>query len=56
VLLLNYLHQPAATPYRSCHAIFVRQAAVATYDRVNDVAPALRTRVLSLRLFDHAHR
>ena len=27
VLLLNYVHQPAKTPYRASHAIFVREGA-----------------------------
>ncbi|MDP9111664.1 MAG: DUF1203 domain-containing protein, partial [Candidatus Eremiobacteraeota bacterium] len=27
LLLLNYTHQPAYTPYRSSHAIFVREGA-----------------------------
>ena len=25
-LLLNHLHQPAATPYRASHAVYVREA------------------------------
>ena len=31
VLLLNYLHQPADTPYRASHAIFVREWAETPY-------------------------
>ncbi len=51
MLLLNYEHQDAATPYRSRHAIFV-------CDGAEDVAPAagelpeqLRSRLLSVRAF-----
>jgi hypothetical protein len=52
LLLLNYLHQPADTPYRSGHAIFVRERAVAPTDLVGDIPPAMRIRPLSLRAFD----
>lgn len=52
LLLLNYLHQPADTPYRSGHAIFVRERAVAPTDLVGDLPPAMRARPLSLRAFD----
>ena len=33
LLLLNYLHQPADTPYRASHAIFVREWAETPYQR-----------------------
>jgi hypothetical protein len=54
VLLLNFEHQPANSPYRSSHAIFVseRAAQAATYR--NDVPQALRDRMLSLRAFNDA--
>jgi len=52
VLLLNYVHQDAATPYRASHAIFVREGASETYDRVGEVPDVLRARTLSLRSFD----
>jgi hypothetical protein len=52
LLLLNYLHQPADTPYRSGHAIFVRERAVVPTDLVGDIPPAMRARPLSLRAFD----
>ncbi len=53
-LLLNYVHQDAATPYRASHAIFVREGASETYDRVGEVPEVLRARSLSLRAFDAA--
>jgi len=34
VLLLNHTCQPADTPYRATHAIFVREGAAKTYDAV----------------------
>jgi hypothetical protein len=52
VLLLNYTHQPADTPYHASHAIFVREGAQARYDRTDEVPEALRLRTLSLRAFD----
>ncbi|AVP99950.1 DUF1203 domain-containing protein [Ahniella affigens] len=54
VLLLNYEHQPADTPYRSRHAIFVHEQATATFDAVDTVPPALKRRVLSIRAFSAA--
>lgn len=54
VLLVNYLHQPAETPYRSCHAIYVLEGARQRYDRINEVPALFRTRLLSVRAFDHA--
>lgn len=54
LLLLNYLHQPADTPYRSGHAVFVRERAVAPTDMVREIPPAMRARSLSLRAFDEA--
>jgi len=53
-LLLNYTHHAAATPYRSSHAIFVREGAVERYDRANEIPDVLRIRLLSVRAFDAA--
>jgi hypothetical protein len=52
LLLVNFEHQAAPTPYRSRHAIFVRESAGETYDRVDDVPDLMRTRLLSIRAFD----
>ena len=54
VLLVNHEHQPADTPYRSRHAIFVREHAGPSFDAVDTVPDALRRRLLSLRAFDAA--
>ena len=51
LLLLNYEHQAADTPYRSAHAIFVNQNAVERYDEVDRVPEVMRERVLSVRSF-----
>lgn len=52
VLLLNYEHQPARSPYRSNHAVFVREGAVQAEPRPNEVPDQLRRRLLSIRAFD----
>jgi len=51
VLLLNYEHQPADTPFRASHAIYVREGRPAA-DLAKDEVPTLfRHRVMSLRAF-----
>jgi hypothetical protein len=52
VLLLNHEHLAVDSPYRASHAIYVRRAARAAWDRVNEVPPALASRLLSVRAFD----
>ncbi len=54
-LLVNYVHQPAATPYRASNAIFIREGAEETYDRCDEIPEVLRVRTLSLRAFDTEH-
>ena len=51
VLLLNHVHQPADTPYRASHAIFVNEAATETALYCDEVPPVFDGRVLSLRAF-----
>ena len=55
VLLVNHVHQPADTPFRASHAIFVREGATTPFDAIDTVPDALRRRMLSLRAFDAAH-
>jgi hypothetical protein len=52
MLLLNYVHQPADTPYKASHAIFVREGAERAYVGVGEAPECLRGRMLSLRAFD----
>ena len=54
-LLLNYVHQDAATPYRASHAIFVGERSTRRYEAVDAVPAMLRLRPLSLRAFDAGH-
>ena len=54
-LLVNYQHQPAANPYQSSHAIFVREGAQVPYDRIDEIPEVLARRMISLRAFDCDH-
>ena len=53
-ILLNYEHQPADTPYRSRHAIFVLEGADEAFDMVDELPEVIRSRPISLRAFDAA--
>lgn len=52
VLLTNYEHQAASSPYRAAHAIFVRENANEARPQVDEVPRVLRSRLLSVRGFD----
>jgi hypothetical protein len=54
VILVHYEHQPAESPFRASHAIFVRLHAEEARPAIDEVPQALRSRVLSLRAFDAA--
>ncbi len=55
LLLVNYEHQAAATPYRSNYAIFVSEAAQQTRAMApDDLPPVLRGRPIALRAYDTA--
>ncbi len=52
VLLLNYEHQPANSPFRASHAIYVREGAETAEPRVNEIPEALAVSpMLSVRAF-----
>jgi hypothetical protein len=52
VLLMNFEHQPLLTPYRSSHAIFVREWATQAMPDKDEVPKCFRHRLLSVRAFD----
>jgi hypothetical protein len=52
ILLLNYEHQPAHSPYRSRHAIYVSRGAARAFDEVDTVPDTITTRLISVRAFD----
>ena len=52
-LLVNYTHlDDAGSPYRSSHAVFVREGAATAYDAIDEIPEVLRRRLLSVRAFD----
>ncbi len=53
VILVNYEHHAADTPYRSRHAVYVR-AGEQRFDAIGDIPVQLRKRLLSVRAFDAA--
>ncbi len=54
LILVNYEHQGAASPYRSSHAVYVREGASEEAVFENHVPPYLSIRLLSVRAFDEA--
>jgi len=51
-LLLNFEHLPVDSPYRACHAIFVKEGAAEAFDEVDQVPEVMTRRVISLRAID----
>ena len=51
-LLLNFEHQPADTPYRSRHAIFVGEQSRRPLDLLDQLPEAILSRPISLRAFN----
>ena len=51
VILLNYVHQDGASPYRAAHAIFVRKGVEQDRPAIGEIPESLFTRPLSLRAF-----
>src|SRR5208282_803866 len=51
LLLVNYEHHPANSPYRMRFAIYVREGEE-TYDKIDEVPEQLRLRTLAVRAFD----
>ena len=54
VLLLNHTHQPADTPFRSAHAIFVGEGSVDALPEPGEAPEVMARRTLSIRSFDAA--
>jgi hypothetical protein len=55
LLLVNFEHQPANTPYRASHAIYVRKLADRAFESVDTIPEVLATRLLAVRTFDAQH-
>ena len=54
VLLLNYEHQSAASPYRSSYAIYVSEGARETRRLEGELPGVFKNRPLALRAYDEA--
>ena len=54
VILVHFEHQPANTPYRASHAIYVREGATQAQPKAREIPDVLRRRLLSVRAFDDA--
>jgi hypothetical protein len=52
LLLVNYAHLPAASPYRSAHAIYIAQGSREKAIYRNRIPPVMTSRMLSIRAFD----
>ncbi|QFT29066.1 DUF1203 domain-containing protein [Roseibium porphyridii] len=55
VLLLNFEHQPGDTPYRSRHAIFVKDDAHEAELEADVIPQSIVSRFLSVRAFNRQH-
>ena len=55
VILVNFKHQAADSPYQATHAIFVRENAEQAHPEVGAVPEALESRLMSIRAFDEKH-
>jgi len=55
MILLNFEHLGGETPYRSRHAIFVRDGASRAVPEVGEIPAFLSRRLLSVRAFDAAN-
>lgn len=55
VLLVNYQHQPAKSPFQAAHAIYVRENAKQAFPRPGTVPKLLLNRLISVRAFDERH-
>jgi hypothetical protein len=54
LVLLNFEHQPALSPYRASGPIFVRETARQAAPEIGEVPESLRLRLLSVRAYDVA--
>jgi hypothetical protein len=55
VILVNFEHQSADSPFKAAHAIFVRENAEQAFPDVGMVPELFETRLISIRAFDEKH-
>ena len=54
-ILINHLYQPADTPYRGSHAIYIWEGCTEQGVYFNELPEVMQNRLLSLRAFDDNH-
>lgn len=52
VVLVNYEHLPAESPFRSSHAIYVRENTEQAFPEAGTIPDLLKSRLISIRAFD----
>src|SRR5258707_9220228 len=52
VLLLPFAHHMVHSPYRAAGPIFVRETALAAFDRIDELPPEFQRRLLAVRAYD----
>lgn len=55
VFLLNFEHQPGQSPYKSRHAIFVKESAEEHHPEQGEIPASIASRLLSVRAFNRFH-
>lgn len=55
VILVNFEHQSADSPFKAAHAIFVRENAEQAFPEIGMVPAFFETRLVSIRAFDDKH-
>ena len=55
VLLVNYQHQPARSPFQAAHAIYVREHAEQAFPHPGTVPKLFLKRLISVRAFNGQH-
>ena len=55
LILIHHTHQPADSPFRASHAIYVREGVASATLKPGYVPELIRMRLISLRGFDETH-
>ena len=55
VILVNFTHQAANSPFHASHAIFVRENAIQSFPGVGTIPSLLEQRLISARAFNDRH-
>ncbi len=55
VILVNFEHQSADSPFKAAHAIIVREHAEQAFPEIGVIPELFETRLISIRAFDDKH-